>query len=371
MPRVIGLMSGSSLDGLDIACVDFSVDQSSPSPTWTYRIVRAETVPYSSEWATRLATATQLDARSYLLLHTSYGHHLGQCVKDFLARHGLEPDEIDLVASHGHTVFHEPWNQMTGQIGDGAAISAQTGLVVVSDLRALDVAHGGQGAPIVPIGEKYLLASYRLLLNIGGIANISDQKYAFAFDICPANQVLNRLVQQHLHKEYDDGGQFASAGTINEALLDQLNRLDYYGKVYPKSLANAYSLDAVQPLLESANLTCNDLLRTYVEHIVQQVSDAIQMMIDNEKQAPSAYANCKLLVTGGGAHNTFLMQRLQSRLKDTFGVDVECPARELIDFKEALVMAFIGLLRVSGKPNVLSSVTGARKDTVGGAVWSN
>ncbi|CAF3989326.1 unnamed protein product, partial [Adineta steineri] len=156
MPRVIGLMSGSSLDGLDIACVDFSSIGDYPSEKWTFNIVHAETMPYSSDWIKKLSTATELDARSYLLLHTSYGHYLGQRVKDFIAKYNLEINAIDLVASHGHTVFHEPWNSMTGQIGDGAAISAETGLLVVNDLRAMDVAYGGQGAPIVPIGEKYL-----------------------------------------------------------------------------------------------------------------------------------------------------------------------------------------------------------------------
>lgn len=367
MPRVIGLMSGSSLDGLDIACVDFlhSTDQ------WSFEILHAETIPYSNEWMHRLAHAHELDARSYLLLHTSYGRYLGECVNLFLEKYQLKIEQIDLIASHGHTVFHEPWNRMTGQIGDGAAICAQTGLSVVSDLRALDVAYGGQGAPIVPIGEKYLFSQYRLLLNLGGIANMTDQKYHIAFDICPANRILNKLMSEYLQKEYDENGQYAAQGTINEDLLTQLNQLDYYEKFYPKSLANAFGLEIVYPIVTSKEATIYDLLRTYVEHIVQQICRSIQMIIDREKQDSSTYAGCQMLVTGGGAHNQYLFQCLQKQLADKFGIEVQYPERNVVDFKEALIMAWIGLLRAENKPNVLVSVTGAKIDSIGGAFWKN
>ncbi|UJR09512.1 hypothetical protein I4U23_013750 [Adineta vaga] len=371
MPRVIGLMSGSSLDGLDIACVDFSLIENHPSETWTFQIVHAETIPYSSDWMNRLSTATELDARSYLLLHTSYGHYLGECVNDFLAKYKLDVEKIDLVVSHGHTVFHEPWNRMTGQIGDGAAISAQTRLVVVNDLRAMDVAYGGQGAPIVPIGEKYLFNEYRLLLNIGGIANLTDQNYQIAFDICPANRILNKLTQQYLQKEYDEDGQYASTGKINQILLDKLNQLDYYKTLYPKSLSNSFGLDIIYPLIELEKDNINDLLHTYVEHIIQQICNSIEMMIEKEKQDKSTYMNCKMLITGGGAHNKYLFQCLQNRLRDKFGIEMIYPEKNIIDFKEALIMAFIGLLRIQKRPNVLASVTGAKMNSIGGALWSN
>ncbi|CAF1580223.1 unnamed protein product [Adineta ricciae] len=366
MPRVIGLMSGSSLDGLDIACVDFSADEK-----WTFQIVHAETVPYSSEWVKRLSTATGLDARAYLLLHTSYGHYIGECVNDFLAKYNLQVEKIDLIASHGHTVFHEPWNRMTGQVGDGAAISARTRLLVVNDLRAMDVAYGGQGAPIVPIGEKYLFNEYRLLLNLGGIANMTDQKYQIAFDICPANRILNKLVQDYLQKEYDENGQQASMGQLNSSLLTTLNQLDYYRKSYPKSLSNSFGLDIVYPLIEKENGNINDVLHTYVEHIIQQICHSIEMIIDKEKQGKSAYANCKMLVTGGGAHNKYLFQSLQNRLRDQFEIEAVYPEKDVVDYKEALIMAFIGLLRIQKKANILASVTGAEKDSIGGAVWQN
>ena len=373
MPRVLGLMSGSSLDGLDIACVDFSsvaAASSSSGDKWTFDIVHAETMPYSPDWVNKLSTATELDARSYLLLHSAYGHYLGQCVTRFLARYDLPAESIDVVTSHGHTVFHEPWNGMTAQLGDGAAISAETRLKVVSDLRAMDVAFGGQGAPIVPIGEKYLFENYRLLLNIGGIANLSDQTNRIAFDICPANRIMNKLMQTFCQQEFDENGQLASKGEINEVLLGKLNQFDYYKKTYPKSLSNAFGLDLVYPLIVSEKLSVQDSLRTYVEHIVQQISRSIEMIIEREKQDRDAYRTCQMLVTGGGAHNQFLIERLRAQLKADFGIEVECPETKVIDFKEALIMAFIGLLRVENKPNALASVTGARMDSVGGALWT-
>jgi len=367
MPRVIGLMSGSSLDGLDIACVDFSFAHNH----WSFAFVQTETVPYSSDWVDRLSTATNLDARSYLLLHTSYGHYLGQCVRTFLDRYQLNNSDIVLISSHGHTVFHEPWNFMTGQIGDGAAIVAESQLTVVSDLRALDVAHGGQGAPIVPIGEKYLFGQYRLLLNLGGIANITDQKYHIAFDICPANRILNKLCREYRNTDYDENGQCASQGEINENLLKELNQFDYYKKIYPKSLSNSFGLDLIYPILKLTNESIENLLRTYVEHIVQQICLSIRMIIEQEKQNENTYENCQILITGGGAHNQFLIEQLRVRLNEQFHIEIaNCDVR-LIDFKEALIMAFIGLLRLENQPNVLSSVTGAKFDTIGGALWKN
>ncbi|CAF3579180.1 unnamed protein product [Rotaria sp. Silwood1] len=371
MPRVIGLMSGSSLDGLDIACVDFSSAGTYPDEKWIFDIVHAETISYSPYWIKKLSTAIDLDARSYLPLHTSYGHYLGQCVNDFITKYNLKLDDIDLISSHGHTVFHEPWNGMTGQIGDGSAICAETHLLVVSDLRSMDVANGGQGAPIVPIGEIYLFNEYRLLLNIGGIANITDRKYQIAFDICPANRILNKLVEKYFNKEYDENGIYSSKGEINEILLNKLNQLDYYKKIYPKSLSNSFGLDIIYPLLEYDKININDILRTYIEHIIQQINNSIQMIIKNEKLDQSTYNNCKMLITGGGAHNIFLFQCLKSKLKENFNIEVEYPNRNVIDFKEALIMAFIGLLRIQNKPNVLASVTGAKMDTIGGAIWSN
>jgi anhydro-N-acetylmuramic acid kinase len=359
--RAIGIMSGSSLDGLDLAFIEFHESKG----LWEYEIKAADCYPYTEEWANRLRGAIQLNALDYQLLHTEYGHYIGEQVNAFIERHNLQY-QVQLIASHGHTTFHVPAKKMTGQLGDGAAIAAVTGINVVSDLRAMDIALGGQGAPIVPIGEKLLLGNYTFFLNLGGIANISynhPDKY-LAFDVCPANRVMNMLAQE-AGKPYDDGGQLAASGTLQTGLLKLLNELEYYQLPYPKSLANDFGTDVVYPLVKSSNVSTADGLRTMVEHIAIQLSEQIKAML--EKQ-PSATTGMKLLATGGGAHNTFLLERLQAALQP-IGVEVVTTERNLIDFKEALIMALIGVLRWREENNVLASVTGATRSSIGGAVW--
>lgn len=353
--RAIGLMSGSSLDGLDIVFAEFLHQ----GGAWSFEIIAANCYPYSEEWKQKLQTATSLPALNYQLLHTAYGHYLGKEVLRFIDANGLHY-QVGLVASHGHTTFHLP-PQMTAQLGDGAAIAAETGLPVVSDLRALDVAFGGQGAPIVPIGEKLLLKEYDYYLNLGGIANISiraNDNY-IAFDVCPANRVLNLLVAKE-GKEYDNGGEMAATGTVHDDLLERLNYLSYYQLPSPKSLANSFGTDEVYPLVDSFQLSTADALRTYVEHIVQQLVSAI-------KHQPFS-GNKRLLVTGGGALNTFLVQRLAAELQ-SLRVAVIVPDQKLVQYKEALIMAFMGVLRWRQEYNVLSSVTGSQRDSINGALW--
>jgi anhydro-N-acetylmuramic acid kinase len=348
-------MSGSSLDGLDIAFVELLHQ----AGNWSFEIVTADCYEYTAEWKEKLQKAISLNALDYQLLHAEYGHYLGKEVNRFIDANNLHY-KIALIASHGHTTFHLP-PKMTAQLGDGAAIAAETGLPVVSDLRALDVAFGGQGAPIVPIGEKLLLKDYDYYLNLGGIANLSfrkEQDY-IAFDVCPANRVLNLLIAKE-GKEYDQGGEMASTGTVSESLLQQLNALPYYSQPYPKSLANNFGTDEVYPLVTSAGLSTADALRTYVEHIVLQ----IKASINSKTQTP----NLKLLVTGGGAFNTFVIQRLSAELQQ-LNIEVVVPDAKLVQYKEALVMAFIGVLRWRQEYNVLSSVTGAQRDSIGGALW--
>ena len=352
-------MSGSSLDGLDIVCAEFNEN----GGAWTYEILAAECYPYTSEWAARLRDATSLNALDYQLLHADYGHHLGEEVNRFIEEKNLH-FRVGLIASHGHTAFHLPAQKMTAQLGDGAAIAARTGLPVVSDLRALDVAFGGQGAPIVPIGEKLLLGEYPMLLNIGGIANISFRQPDgyIAFDICPANRVLNLLAAEE-GKEYDEGGSMAATGQVHEDLLQKLNALPYYGQAYPKSLANSFGTDEVYPLVLAYGLSTSDALRTVVEHIVQQVTAAIAGEAGKHYSGP-----LKLLITGGGAFNTFLVEQLAAALSPS-GVEVVVPERGLVQYKEALVMALIGVLRWRQENTILSSVTGAQRDSIGGALW--
>jgi anhydro-N-acetylmuramic acid kinase len=356
--RAIGLMSGSSLDGLDLAFVEFVHN----AGTWSYEIIAADCYKYNTEWKDRLQNAVSLSALDYQQLHADYGHYTGKEVLRFIEENNLH-FKVGLIASHGHTAFHVPEKQMTAQLGDGAAVAAETGLPVVSDLRALDIAFGGQGAPIVPIGEKLLLKEYDMYLNLGGIANISfnhPENYV-AYDICPANRVLN-LIAARQGKEYDDGGQMAAMGNVHEGLLQKLAALPYYQQPYPKSLANSFGVDEVYPLIRSFGLTHFDELRTYVEHIAQQIRSAIGN--SREPHTP----NPRLLVTGGGAFNTFLMSRL-TQVMQTLNAEVIVPDEKLVQYKEALIMAFIGVLRWRQEYNVFSSVTGAQRDSIGGAVW--
>ena len=382
--RVIGLMSGSSLDGLDIVCAHLQEKASTAKgpKSWEYTLVHTACYPYPKEWAQRLAAARGLSALEYQLLHVEYGHYLGEQVLKFIEEFGLHY-QVQLVVSHGHTTFHMPVGGglmaaqgggveqggkarvgMTAQLGDGAALAAVTGINVVSDLRSMDVALGGQGAPIVPIGELLLLPGYDFYLNLGGIANLSkhgigDEGGFVAFDVCPANRVLNSLAAE-IGQAYDADGATAATGNVDEGLLEALDALPYYSQPYPKSLANEFGTETVVPMIKAARLPTADALRTAVAHIVQQVTMAVRSF---EVETPA-----RLLVTGGGAHNQFLVDRLRVELIG-IGVEVVVPEPQLVDFKEALVMALIGVLRWREEKNVLASVTGASRDNIGGAVW--
>jgi anhydro-N-acetylmuramic acid kinase len=256
---------------------------------------------------------------------------------------------------------------MTGQLGCGAAIAAETGLPVVSDLRAMDLAYGGQGAPIVPMGEKYLLGEYAYFLNIGGIANISaNRKHGYvAFDICPANRVMNMLAAEQ-GLEYDAGGAIAASGKTNQLLLEKLNALDYYNHAYPKSLANDFCTDTLYPLIKDSGLNLADSLRTCVEHIAQQVRRSLVMILSRHNEFDAG--NARMLVTGGGAFNTFLVSRI-AELLQPLQLETVVADDRLANYKEALIMAFLGVLRWREEITVMNSVTGARKDSVGGAMW--
>lgn len=355
--RSIGLMSGSSLDGLDIVFVEFHEN----GGRWTYEILHSDCYPYSPEWIDRLTNATTLNALDYQLLHVDYGHYLGQQVRRFIDEHNLHY-KVAMVASHGHTTFHLPARKMTAQLGDGAAIAAETQLPVVSDLRALDLAFGGQGAPIVPVGEKLLLGDYEYFLNIGGIANISANADRYvAFDVCPANRVLNMLANE-IGLEYDRDGEVAASGTVNDELLSRLNALEYYAQPHPKSLANDFGTGVVYPLISAAGIATKDAIATYTEHIAVQVANSAGAL------KTGVQGESRLLATGGGAFNSFLLGRLEQHLASS-GIKVVVPDASLINYKEALVMALIGVLRWREKYNVYSSVTGATRDSVGGALW--
>jgi len=355
--RAMGLMSGSSLDGLDIVFVE--LDDSGGK--WNYEIKVADCYAYDDEWQDKLRSAIKLNGRDYLHLHAAYGAYLANQVNKFIDAHELH-HRVQLIASHGHTTFHEPSNGFTAQLGDGATLAAHTGINVVSDLRAIDIALGGQGAPIVPVGEKLLFADHRYFLNLGGIANISikeDNDFT-AFDICPANRVLNMLAKRE-GMSFDEGGAIASSGKLYTPLLTRLNALDYYQQKQPKSLANSYGTDVLFPLITSFELSTADALRTVVEHIVQQIVYAILSL--KRQLQPS-----QMLVTGGGAFNTFLIKRLTESLQ-SLNISVHVPDEQTVKYKEGLIMALLGILRWREENTVLQSVTGAQRNSIGGAVW--
>lgn len=359
--RAIGLMSGSSLDGLDIVCAEFHVS----GRAWSYQIEAAACLPYPEEWSVRLRSSVHLSALDYQILHSDYGHYLGQQVNTFIADHGLQY-KISLVASHGHTTFHLP-PRMTGQIGCGAAIAAETGLPVVSDLRVIDVALGGQGAPIVPMGERLLFPNIRWFLNLGGIANLTavGDTIQCAFDVCPANRVLNMLVARE-GLAYDEDGQLAATGQVDVDLLSRLNALPYYGQPYPKSLANDFGTDIVYPMLATAQHSTRDACRTYVEHIAAQIAVSVRQVIADGTVPPPLQED--ILLTGGGALNRFLVSRIEDFLVP-LSLSVKVAESPLANYKEALIMALLGILRWREESTTLSSVTGASRPSIGGALW--
>jgi anhydro-N-acetylmuramic acid kinase len=359
--KAIGIMSGSSLDGLDLAYVHFQ----ETGGRWQFQIVASACYIYQDEWIRALKYATDLKAWDYQMLHTSYGHYIGMEVNRFIEEHDLQ-HKVDLIASHGHTTFHNPEGRMTAQLGDGAAIAAETQLPVVSDLRAMDVAFGGQGAPIVPIGEKLLFQDYDYLLNLGGIANLSlkDNDVYAAYDICAANRVMN-MIANDIGKEYDEGGALASSGKLSTELFLELQSLPYYSMPFPKSLANDFGTETIYPLINRFTLSPADALHTYVEHIVMQVKQAI---LAHASVIGDGKTKKQLFITGGGALNTYLIKRFHEEL-ESLNLDLIIPPKAIINFKEALIMALIGVLRWREEYNVLSSVTGATRNSIGGALW--
>ncbi len=344
--RIIGLMSGTSLDGLDIAFCKFQ----NKNGVWNYDIEVADTVEYDSNWKNNLIRANELSAEAFLLLHNSYGEYIGDEINKFIKKHDLKPD---IIASHGHTIFHQPEKKFTFQIGNGASIFAKTNITTIYDFRTLDVALGGQGAPLVPIGDKLLFSDYNYCLNLGGFGNISfeEDNKQIAFDTCPCNMAINYMVNK-IDLEMDRGGEIGSKGTINQSLLEQLNAIEYYSQPYPKSLGKEWFDNVFMPILESNNLTLADTLRTIYEHIAQQISKTI-----NQKKG-------KVLVTGGGAFNSFLIDLLKEKSTS----EIVLPSKNLINFKEALIFALLGLLRFLDKKNCLASVTGASSDCSGGII---
>ena len=342
----IGLMSGSSLDGLDLALVRFQEEEDK----YRFQILEAETLPYPDHWKTQLAEAFHKHPQDLVQLDKDYGKYLGEQVLTFAKRHNASPD---FVASHGHTIFHRPEEHYTLQIGDGQELAKACGFTVINDFRSEDVSKGGQGAPLVPIGDKLLFSDYEICLNIGGIANLSydENGQRIAYDLCIANQALNYLANMN-GLDYDRDGGLARSGEVDFTLLKKLNNLPFFIQEPPKSLGREFFETYQKDLLKG--LSIPDMLATFVEHIALQIALPISFL-------PKG----KILCTGGGARNKFLVERLKARTKH----EVIVPEKQIIDYKEALVFAFLGLLKSEGKTNVLASVTGAESDSCSGKVW--
>lgn len=347
--RIIGMMSGSSLDGLDLVSVVFE-----SADGLKFHIDAAESRPYPEAWRRRLAEAPGLSGLALSFLDVDYGRFVGQQIADFCLTHGLK---AQAVAMHGHTVFHEPRKGLTLQIGNGAAVAAACGLPVVGKFRDKDVALGGEGAPLVPIGDRLLFGAYTYCLNLGGIANISYEAEGkrVAFDVTTCNMVLNAL-SQRLGLPFDRNGALAAGGQSIEALREKLDALDFYRQAPPKSLGREWFEQVQQPLYLyyiEQGFSEADLLRTFVEHIAAQIGRACG-------QAG------RMLITGGGAFNGFLVENIRQACPQ---VCCEADDAMLIEYKEALIFAFLGLLRLQNRVNCLRSVTGAAVDNVGGCVF--
>ena len=342
---VIGLMSGTSLDGIDLVYVKFDKNDYR-----NFEIIEAETVSYSSKWKNTLQKAIEFTDKELKRLDNEYGCFLGETINNFTASHKI--NKTDFIASHGHTILHQPKKGITLQIGNGREIAKITNTKVVCDFRTQDVKLGGQGAPLVPVGDELLFSNYDYCLNLGGFSNVSFKKTGkrVAFDICPVNIVLNHYVAQ-LGFQFDDKGQIASKGVLNQKLLDELNRLEFYKKIPPKSLGLEWVQNHVFPLIDRFETNIPSILRTFVEHIAIQISK----IIDSNST----------LITGGGAFNSFLISKIQAKAK----IKITLPNKQFIDFKEALIFAFLGVLRVDNQVNCLSSVTGALKDHSSGVVF--
>ncbi len=352
-------MSGTSMDGLDIAYCHITED----GGKWSYKILNAETVPYPVKWKLRLEQLVLQNAVTHIKTHAFLGHFYGTEVKAFIERHHLD-GQIDFIASHGQTIFHQPENRFTSQIGDGAAIAAVTGYPVICDFRGIDVALGGQGTPITPIADKLFYPDYKCLLNLGGISNITCNTGTkhIAFDISPVNLILNKLAK-NAGQDYDKDGLLAAAGTVNTALLEELNGSWYYEKDYPKSMSGGWVSKVMLPVVARHQISTQDKLCTLCEHIAIQIGRSIQQIIN--KESINISKADKMLVTGGGALNKFLMERITEKAPIT----VVLPDDETVNFKEALMMGLMGVLRLRNETNCMTSVTGAERDNVGGAIY--
>ena len=346
--HIIGVMSGTSLDGIDLAEINFTKNE-----TWQFQILKATTVPYTEEWLCKLKSLTQKSKKDLQQIDLDYTNYLADVITTFVKKNNIK--NIDAVCSHGHTALHQPEQKLTYQIGNLPELAKKINQNVVCDFRVQDVEFGGQGAPLVPIGDELLFSEYDYCINLGGFANVSTKikNQRIAFDICPVNIVLNKYVQQ-LGLGFDDKGYLASQGKINQQLLEQLNALNFYKKSYPKSLGLEWVEEQIFPLIDKYDLTIKDILRIMVEHVAQQIAKVISQKV-----------NVSVLLTGGGTYNDFLVERIKALTNNKIVI----PSKEIIEFKEALIFGFLGVLKLRDENNCLASVTGANKDHSSGNIF--
>jgi len=345
---VLGVMSGTSLDGVDLALCYFDIQKNI-----TYKMPLAKTIAYSTYWRSRLLRAVDFSSKELVLLDLEYTKYLGDIIKTFIADNNIK--DLDAVCSHGHTVLHRPDQGVTLQIGNLEQISKNIQQTVVCDFRVQDLLFGGQGAPLVPLGDRLLFSQYDYCLNLGGFANISkvSSGVSVAYDICPVNVVMNHYAQK-LAMPYDSGGELAKSGEILPTILKQLDALSYYRQHPPKSLGVEWVYKELMPILKASKAKEEDVLRTCVAHFASQIVQQLN-------------PGSSVLVTGGGGYNRFLLEQIQASID----VTLVLPNKTLIEFKEALIFGLLGVLKLRDEVNCLSSVTGASKDHSSGVVFLN
>ena len=339
-------MSGTSLDGLDICYSKFI----KKGFDWAFEILKCETIAYPFVWEDDLKNAIHFSSEKLLELNSEFGFYLGEKTQDFITKNNIT--ELDLISSHGHTVFHQPKNKFTLQIGDGRAIKIKTNKTVIYDFRSQDVLLGGNGAPLVPIGDELLFSEFDACLNLGGFSNISLKREGkrIAFDICPVNIILNDLALK-LGKKFDENGDLARSGNIDYELLNELDQLNFYQEKAPKSLGIEWINDQISPLIR--NQKTEDLLATFTEHAAVQIAKVLE-----------EFEIKNVLITGGGTYNSYLIEKIKAKTK----TDIHIPTKEIIEYKEALIFAFMGVLRSLNLNNILSSATGSSHDHASGIV---
>lgn len=347
--NIIGVMSGTSLDGIDLAHIQFTIKNNE----WEYEINAAETISYDAAWLNNLRKAVDFSMSELEFLNQNYTRLLGKIISEFIHNHKIE--NIDAICSHGHTILHQPKKGITLQIGNLPEIATYTNQKVVCDFRVQDVQLGGQGAPLVPIGDRILFSEYDYCLNLGGFSNVSFEENGkrIAFDIAPVNTVLNFYANK-LGLDYDDKGKISRSGSLIAKLFDELNALEYYKKSFPKSLGFEFVKEIVLPLIEKYSVSTEDKMHTFSEHIAYQTLKALPKK------------SGKILITGGGAYNDFLIERMQFHLPE---LDIIIPDNKTLEFKEALIFGLLGVLKLRDEINVLSSVTGAEMDHSSGKIY--